>query len=106
MNKLIITLATALALGTAAFAVEPAELSVRERKDAERCGIAVEQWKTMTKKARKEAKQEAKAKALGMTVAEMKAANNKKAAEKAEAEKAAAEKPKAESASRPANGKG
>ena len=56
---------------------------MRERKDAERCGIAVEQWKTMTKKARKEAKQEAKAKALGMTVAEMKAANNKKAAEKA-----------------------
>ena len=37
----------------------------------------------MTKKARKAAREEAKAKALGMTVAEMKAANNKKAAEKA-----------------------
>ena len=73
MNKLIITLAAALAIGAAAFGEEPAGLTVRERKDAERCGIAVEQWKTMTKKARKEAKQEAKAKALGMTVAEMKA---------------------------------
>lgn len=62
MNKLIIILAAALTIGTAAFAAEPAELTVRERKDAERCGIAVEQWKTMTKKARKEAKQEAKAK--------------------------------------------
>ena len=83
MNKLIITLATALTIGTAAFAAGTAELTTRDRKDAERCGIAVEQWKVMTKKARKEAKQEAKAKALGMTVAEMKAANNKKAAAKA-----------------------
>ena len=83
MNKLIITLATALTIGTAAFAAGTAELTVRDRKDAEHCGIAVEQWKTMTKKARKAAKQEAKAKALGMTVAEMKAANNKKDAEKA-----------------------
>ena len=83
MNKLIITLAVALTIGEAAFAAEPAELTVRERKDAERCGIAVEQWKTMTKKARKAAKQEAQAKALGLTVPEMKAANNKKAAEKA-----------------------
>ena len=83
MNKLIITLAAALTIGAAAFAAEPAELTVRERKDAERCGIAVEQWKTMTKKARKAAKQEAQAKALGLTVSEMKAANNKKAAERA-----------------------
>ena len=83
MNKLIITLAAALTIGAAAFAAEPAELTVRERKDAERCGIAVEQWKTMTKKARKAAKQEAQAKALGLTVSEMKAANNKQAAEKA-----------------------
>ena len=83
MNKLIITLAAALTIGAAAFAAESAELTVRERKDAERCGIAVEQWKTMTKKARKAAKQEAQAKALGLTVSEMKAANNKKAAEKA-----------------------
>ena len=83
MNKLIITLAAALTVGAAALAAEPAELTVRDRKDAERCGIAVEQWKNMTKKARKAAREEAKAKALGMTVAEMKAANNKKAAEKA-----------------------
>ena len=83
MNKLIITLAAALTIGAAAFAAEPAELTARERMDAERCGISVEQWQAMTKKARKAAKQEAKAKALGMTVAEMKAANNKKAAEKA-----------------------
>ena len=102
MNKVIITLAAALCVGVSAFAAESvakddssvaanvarketkaAELTTRERKDAERCGIAVEQWKAMTKKARKEARQTAKAKALGMTVAEMKAANNRKAAEKA-----------------------
>ena len=83
MNKLIITLATALTISTAAFAAEPAELTARDRRDAERCGIAVEQWKAMTKKARKEARQEAKAKALGMTVAEMKAERNRKDAEKA-----------------------
>lgn len=82
MNKLIITLATAFTIGTATFAADSAELTTRDRKDAERCGIAVEQWKTMTKKARKAARQEAKAKALGMTVAEMKAANCKKEAEK------------------------
>ena len=83
MKKLIITLAMALALGTVALAAEPAELTARERRDAERCGIAAQEWKAMTKKARKEARQAAKAKALGMTVAEMKAANNRKAAEKA-----------------------
>ena len=102
MNKVIITLAAARCVGVSALAAEnvtndvpsaaanvarretkSAELTTRERKDAERCGIAVEQWKTMTKKARKEARQAAKAKALGMTVAEMKAANNRKAAEKA-----------------------
>ena len=82
MNKLIITLGAALTLGTTAFAAEPAELTVRDRRDAERCGIAVEQWKAMTKKARKEAKQEAKAKALGVTVAEMKAERNRKDAER------------------------
>ena len=70
MNKLIIILAAALTIGTAAFAAEPAELTVRERKDAERCGIAVEQWKAMTKKARKEAKQEAKAQAKDAAKAE------------------------------------
>ena len=102
MNKLIITLATALFAGVSAFAAEsvtndaPAltakasckankssELSARDRRDAERCGIAAEQWKGMSKKARKEAKQEAKAKALGMTVVEMKAERNRKDAEKA-----------------------
>ena len=102
MNKLIITLAAALCVGISAFAAEnvtngvstaaagavrkvtkSTELTTRDRNDAARCGIAIEQWKAMTKKARKEARQAAKAKALGMTVAEMKAANNRKAAEKA-----------------------
>lgn len=87
MNKLIITLATALTIGMAALAAGSTELTTRDRKDAERCGIAVEQWKTMTKKARKAARQEAKAKSLGMTVAEMKAANKKKQAKKAKAAK-------------------
>ena len=83
MNKLILTIAVALCVGVSAFAAATSELTTRDRKDAERCGIAAEQLKAMTKKARKEAKQQAKAKALGMTVAEMKAANNRKAAEKA-----------------------
>ena len=102
MNKLIITLAAALCVGVSALAAESvsndvpsvaanvirkaaksSELTARERKDAERCGIAAEQWKTMTKKARKEARDAAKAKALGMTVAEMKAERNRKDAERA-----------------------
>lgn len=83
MNKLIITLATALTIGLSVSAAEPAELTVRDRKDAERCGIAVEKWKAMSRKARKEARQEVKAKALGMTVAEMKAERNRRDAAKA-----------------------
>lgn len=102
MKKTIIALAAVLCVGVSALAEECAAketpsadvksackasessgLTVRERRDAERCGIPAEQWKAMTKKARKAARQEAKAKALGMTVAEMKAANNRKAAEKA-----------------------
>lgn len=102
MNKLIITTAAALCVCVSAFAAEnvtndvppvaagavrkatkSTELTTRDLNDAARCGTTVEQWKTMTKKARKEARQAAKAKALGMTVAEMKAANNRKAAEKA-----------------------
>lgn len=102
MNKLIITLAAALCVCVSTLAAESAtndvpsraatvvrksakssELTTRERKDAERCGIAAEQWKTMTKKARKEARDAAKAKALGMTVAEMKAERNRKDAERA-----------------------
>ena len=71
------------AAGVVRTATKSAELTTRERKDAERCGIHPEQWKLMTNKARKEARQAAKAKALGMTVAEMKAENNRKAAEKA-----------------------
>ena len=82
MKKLIITLAMALTIGTTAFAAKSAELTVRDRRDAERCGISVEHWKAMSKKARKEARQAAKAKALGMTVDEMKAERNRKDAEK------------------------
>ena len=82
MKKLIITLAMALTIGTTAFAAKSAELTVRDRRDAERCGISVEHWKAMSKKARKEARQAAKAKALGMTVEEMKAECNRKDAEK------------------------
>ena len=77
MKKLIITLAMALTIGTTAFAAKSAELTVRDRRDAERCGISVEHWKAMSKKARKEARQAAKAKALGMTVEEMKAERNR-----------------------------
>ena len=82
MNKLILTIAAALCVGVSAFAAATSELTTRDRKDAERCGIAAEQWKAMTKKARKAARDEAKAKALGMTVAEMKAERNRKDAEK------------------------
>ena len=82
MKKLIITLAMALTIGTTAFAAKSAELTVRDRRDAERCGISVEHWKAMSKKARKEARQAAKAKALGMTVEEMKSERNRKDAEK------------------------
>ena len=101
MNKLIITLAAALCVGVSAFAAEnvtnavssvtagvvrkttkTAELTTRDRKDAERCGIAVEQWKTMTKKARKAIRQEALAKSKGMTVEQMKAERTRKEAEK------------------------
>ena len=83
MNKLIITLAAALCGCVSVLAAGSSELTTRDRKDAERCGISAEQWKTMAKKARKEARQAAKARALGMTVAEMKAENNRKAAVKA-----------------------
>ena len=86
MKKLIITLAAALCVGVSALAATcktDTGLTPRERRDAERCGISVEQWKGMTKKVRKEARQAAKAKALGMTVEEMKAERNRKEAEKA-----------------------
>ena len=85
MKKLIITLAAALCVGVSALAATcktDTGLTPRERRDAERCGISVEHWKAMSKKARKEARQAAKAKALGMTVEEMKAERNRKDAEK------------------------
>ena len=37
MNKLIIALASALTIGTAAFAAEPAELTVRDRSGQVTC---------------------------------------------------------------------
>jgi len=55
----------------------------REKAEAKRLGYPIEDWCSMTKKARKEARLEAQAKAKGMTVAELKAENNRKAAEKA-----------------------
>jgi len=55
----------------------------REKCEAKRLGYSLEDWCSMTKKARKDIRQEALAKEKGMTVAEMKAEANRKAAEKA-----------------------
>jgi len=55
----------------------------REKCEAKRLGYSLEDWCSMTKKARKEIRQQALAKEKGMTVAEMKAESNRKAAEKA-----------------------
>jgi len=57
--------------------------TVRERREAMRYGYTVENWCALTKKARREIRQAARAKQLGMTVAEMKAEANRRAAEKA-----------------------
>jgi len=54
----------------------------REKCEAKRLGYSLEDWCSMTKKTRKDVRQEALAKAKGMTVAEMKAEANRKAAEK------------------------
>jgi len=64
-------------------AVQCVIATVKERREAMRYGYTVENWCALTKKARKEIRQEALAKAKGMTVAEMKAENNRKQAEKA-----------------------
>jgi len=63
--------------------VRPAGATVKERREAMRYGYTVENWCALTKKARKEIRQEARAKAKGMTVAEMKAERNRKDAERA-----------------------
>jgi len=96
MKKLMIILAgvaanVAFATGetNVAAQAEPAvsgacvSATVKERREAQRYGYAVENWCALTKKARKEIRQEALAKKKGMTVAEMKAENNRKAAERA-----------------------
>ena len=54
----------------------------REKAEAARLGIPLEKWVTMTKKDRKTIRQEALAKAKGMTVDEMKAERTRKEAEK------------------------
>jgi len=59
------------------------DATVKERREAQRYGYELKDWCALTKKARKEIRQESLAKAKGMTVAEMKAENNRKQAEKA-----------------------
>jgi len=64
-------------------AVTCVDATVKERREAQRYGYELKDWCALTKKARKEIRQEALAKSKGMTVAEMKAENNRKQAEKA-----------------------
>jgi len=60
-----------------------AALTGRDKRAAVSYGITLEEWATMSKKARKEVRQQAQAAKLGMTVEQMKAERNRKAAEKA-----------------------